>query len=84
MLIDTTELRAEAPLDTGERYWLGTSIAESQVGRSVRVAVVIVGKEPLLEPRRFAELVAINRGATGKSFTDHAEAVAWLEQAELG
>ena len=83
VLIDTRELREEVPLSTLDRYQLGSSIASRQLSRDVRVTIAILGKAPLIEPGRFGEVVAVNRGASGKAFTDRGEAVAWLERREF-
>ncbi len=38
----------------------------------------MVGKEPVLDPHRFGETVAINRGLTVNASTDLREALDWL------
>ena len=41
--------------------------------------VVLLGREPFIDPRRFGETVGANRGAAFKAFTDHEEAVHHIE-----
>ena len=47
------------------------------------VAIAVVGNEPLMDPKRLGELVALNRGGRGKGFTDYDEAINWLEQVDI-
>ncbi len=64
---------------TAERFEMGEAFAEIQLGKETIIAVAIVGREPLIDPERFGETVALNRCAVGKVFTDMVEAVNWLE-----
>ncbi len=64
---------------TAERFEMGEAFAEIQLGKETIIAVAIVGREPLIDPERFGETVALNRCAVGKVFTDMIEAVNWLE-----
>jgi hypothetical protein len=72
----------EGTLSTIERFAYANLVAErharylSARGRQLRVAYV--GREPLIDPERFTETVAVNRGALVKMTTDIAEALAWL------
>jgi hypothetical protein len=75
VLVDAREVGGGPP-STTDRYELGKYIAEH--GGGTRVAVV--GSELLIDPARFGELVAVNRGAAGKAFTELTDAVAWLGQ----
>jgi hypothetical protein len=75
VLIDAREL--EGAPTTMERYHWGVQIAtRSAAGPRIRIAVV--GNEPIIDPDRFGEIVATNRGASGRAFTDLQEAIAWL------
>jgi len=38
----------------------------------------MVGQEPMVDPKRFGETVALNRGIPIKVFTDFQEALRWL------
>ena len=63
-----------------DRYDAGVRGAELQreIGRGIAFAVV--GNEPMIDPKRFAETVGKNRGANVRVFTDIDEAVDWIEQ----
>ena len=65
---------------TTQRFELGQFaarlFAENPAFHSIRFAVL--GNEPLISAERFAELVALNRGAMGKVFTDPMEAATYL------
>jgi hypothetical protein len=69
-------------LSTIERFAYANLVAERHArylaasGRHLRVAYV--GREPLIDPERFTETVAVNRGALVKMTTDLEEALAWL------
>ena len=38
----------------------------------------MLGHEPMIHPERFGEIVAANRGADARVFTEEALALAWL------
>ena len=66
-----------------ERFYYGTFAAESVgkftargVSRATRFAYVL--EEPVLDPRRFGETVAVNRGMWIKVFDNENDALAWL------
>jgi hypothetical protein len=69
-------------VSTIERYHYAAFLAELHArytvayGEPLRVAYV--GNEPLIDPGRFGENVATNRGAMLKATTDLAEGRAWL------
>jgi hypothetical protein len=73
VLVDATALRiAYTDLD---RYNLGV-----QMGRRWRtIPYAIVADPSMVDPRRFGELVAQNRGVNGRVFTDRTEAGRWLD-----
>jgi len=52
-------------------------IAEYRMPRAPRFAYVM--NEPLRDPRRYGETVAVNRGMTVKTFETIEEAFKWLE-----
>lgn len=62
-----------------ERYELGSRFAKLQLSLDTLVTIAVVGHQPLIDPHRFAEMVALNRCAVGKVFEDHSAAVDWLE-----
>ena len=79
VLIDATGIEGVPPT-TMERYEMGARAAQFFMKQAQRIRIAVVGKEPFVDPNRFAETVAANRGANGRVFTDVLEAVAWLEK----
>ncbi len=79
VLVDIRDLDG-APPTTMERFELGVAAAKIQSNNDIRICIAVVGKEPIIDPHRFAETVALNRGAAGKVFTDIENAVAWIEK----
>lgn len=82
VLIDLRELRGVPA--TMDRYKVSMLYAEharkmalAQPGRHLRLAAV--GHEPLIDPQRFGEDVAVNRGVNLRVFTDFGAARAWLD-----
>jgi len=69
-------------LDAFQRYTIGERIARTQLSFREIVRIAVVGREPLVESRKFAETVALNRGAKGKAFHDLQEAIAWIKTDE--
>ncbi|MEA3193343.1 MAG: hypothetical protein QOD26_1676 [Betaproteobacteria bacterium] len=66
-----------------ERYSLGLFVAAEQrllAARtpSLEIQVAVCGHRPLIDPDRFAETVAVNRGAKVKVSERLDEALAWL------
>ena len=78
ILIDAMAVTGEVTVT--QRYagsvFLTTQIKERAIGAIRKVA--ICGYEPLVDPNRFGELVAVNRGVNLKVMTHRGEAVAWL------
>jgi hypothetical protein len=72
-------LHVDGTLSKAERFVLGDSIAFTQRAHGFAALIAVVAREPLLDTDRFAELVAINRGAVGKAFTDLSDAEHWIE-----
>ena len=75
VVIDAREVTGNPP-STMERYEIGDFVAEL---RANGICLALVAREPILDPRRFAETVALNRGAWVKGFTDFDEAIVWLK-----
>jgi hypothetical protein len=42
--------------------------------------LAFLGKEPIVDPARFGEVVARNRGVNARAFTNEVEARAWLRE----
>ena len=65
-----------------QRYEFGVAVAaahahaRAQAGQPPRLA--LLGSAPLVDPRRFGETVARNRGALVRTCESTAEAAAWL------
>lgn len=67
-----------------ERFYYGEFAAQTIRDYSVRVASLAtqfayVLKEPVLDPKRFGENVAVNRGMNTKVFDNPEDARQWLE-----
>jgi hypothetical protein len=67
-----------------DRYNLATLCAKKYLdgklaGKFPVCRFAYVGSQPLVEPQRFGETVAVNRGINLKVFTEMKEALAWLE-----
>lgn len=70
---------------TLERFYYGEFAAATVAQRKTRGAsgatrFAYVLKEPVLDPERFGETVAANRGMDVKAFDNPEEALAWLEK----
>ena len=82
ILLDGRELKGS--LDPIERFLYGKFAAdavaryltEGDVPRAPQFAYVL--QEPVLDPRRFGETVAVNRGMQVKTFDTLAAALGWL------
>ncbi len=80
VLIDANGVTGD--LSTMERFDCSVFLAEEinlrALGKLAKITVV--AKEPPLDPQRFGETVAVNRGVNVKAFTVLDEAIAWLNQ----
>lgn len=81
VLIDASGMTGTPTQD--ERYMLGLFVAAEQrllaaKVPQVTVQVAVFGHRPLVDPDRFAETVAVNRGAKVKVSERLDEALAWL------
>ena len=61
-----------------ERYDLAVRIADIQATQTPRIRMAVLGHEPMIHPERFGEIVATNRGALTRVFTDERAALEWL------
>jgi hypothetical protein len=82
MLIDT--LQVEGEMSTMDRYNLATLSAKKYLeaklaGKIPGCRFAFVGSNPLVDPKRFGETVAVNRGINLRVFTEMKEALAWLD-----
>lgn len=69
--------------ETMERFYFGEFVAHTirdfaQRGVSPSTQFAYVLKEPVLDPRRFGETVAVNRGILLKAFDKPEDALRWL------
>ena len=81
VLVDASGVTGAPTQD--ERYMLGLFVAAEQrilaaKTPPVEVRVAFYGRPPLVDPNRFGETVAINRGAKIKVSERLDEALAWL------
>jgi hypothetical protein len=77
MLVDARSVTGREPA-MAERYQWAVRVAEAQGRTEPRIRVALLGHEPLIHPERFGEIVATNRGADMRTFTDEALALEWL------
>ena len=86
VLVDGREVVGDP--ETMERFYYGEFAARTvwdfaerkEIPLLPRFAYVL--KEPVLDPKRFGETVAVNRGMRVKCFEEVGEAVEWLDQVD--
>ena len=61
-----------------ERYALSEFLAREMVELGISPRLAFLGKEPLVDPNRFGEIVARNRGVRMKTVEEMEDAVRWL------
>jgi len=79
ILVDVRDLAGNPSVT--DRYDIGTFVATRCAERRFEVRIALVGEEPLIDPARFGELVARNRFAKGRVFSETHDALAWLSGA---
>ena len=79
ILVDATGLHGRSPT-TMDRFGFGEAIAELQRRSRTAIWIAFVGKEPIVDPDRFGETVAVNRGGLARVFEDTDEAAAWIRE----
>ena len=77
MLIDVRKITGRLPTLL-DRYDFGVHVAENYLSTDPRIRLALLGNEPMIHPERFGELVARNRGADARVFTEEAQALDWL------
>ena len=77
VLVDIRAVTGREPT-MAERYQLAICVAEAQAATRPRIRFAMLGHEPMIHPERFGEIVAANRGADARVFTEEALALAWL------
>jgi hypothetical protein len=86
LFVDCTAV--EGPYTTMERYTFSQIVTQEYLNRYTAkgrrpVLCVVLGKEPLVDPKRFGENVLRNRGvSTYRVTTDREEAMEWLGAGE--
>jgi hypothetical protein len=85
VLLDGREVMGNP--ETMERFYYGKFAAQKVVasakrGVSVATRFAYVLREPLRDPRRFGETVAVNRAMNVKTFHNPEEAFQWLKGVE--
>lgn len=74
LLIDTRAM--VGGLDDLGRYRLATAAVSAQLAGPI----AFLGRNDVLDPKRFGEVVARNRGVNVRVFSDENEARAWLRE----
>jgi hypothetical protein len=65
---------------TMERFYFCEFAAAASQSKTPGIRFAYVLKEPVLDPDKFGETVAVNRGMLVKAFDNPEEALAWLEK----
>lgn len=77
VLLDVRQVTGRVP-GIIDRFEIGVRVAEHYLESDPRVRLALLGHEPMIHPERFGELVARNRGADARVFTDEAAALEWI------
>jgi hypothetical protein len=77
LLVDVRGVTGRVP-SILERFDIGVRLAQHYLDSDPRIRLAVLGHEPMIHPERFGELVARNRGADARAFTDEAMALDWL------
>ena len=83
ILVDVRAITGRIP-SILDRFEMGVRIARHYLETDPRIRLAVVGHEPMIHPDRFGELVARNRGADARVFTDGTEALDWLLRRPTG
>lgn len=68
-----------APPTVMDRFTMGKYLSELYLTYGGKIRMAIVGNEPYIDPGRFGETVAKNRGGYVGVFTSMADALGWLD-----
>ena len=79
ILLDVRRVRGRVP-SILERFDFGVRMAQRYLQSDPRIRIAVLGHEPMIRADRFGELVARNRGADARVFTDEADALAWVQR----
>ena len=83
ILIDVRAVTGRVP-SILDRFEMGVRIAKNYLESDPRTRLAVLGHEPMIHPDRFGELVARNRGADARVFTDATQALDWLLRRQAG
>jgi hypothetical protein len=82
VLMDIRSLKTKMPITTLDRYQFVEALAQSRIDHLAwgleSLQFALVETEDQIDPKRFGETVAANRGVNAKATTDIADALAWL------
>lgn len=79
LLLDIRGVTGREPT-MSERYDQAVQFTNLQAQTTPRIKVAVLGALPIVHWQRFGEIVATNRGAWIRVFTDEAPALEWLLQ----
>jgi len=82
-LVDVRKVTGRVP-SLFDRFEIGVGIAKLYLDSDARIRLALLGHEPMIHPERFGELVARNRGADARVFTDEGEARAFCIATSAG
>ena len=77
VLIDARGI-APPELSLMQRFDMAVHVAGMHRRQVPRIRLAVIGSEPIVHPQRFGEIVATNRGANVRVFTDEQLALDWL------
>ena len=77
VLLDIRGITGREPT-MSERYDQAVQVASLQSSMTSRIRIALLGHEPMIHPQRFGEIVATNRGALLRVFTEQEPALDWL------
>ncbi len=83
ILVDVRAITGRIPTIL-DRFEMGVRIAKHYLASDPRTRLALLGHEPMIHPDRFGELVARNRGADARVFTDGTQALDWLLRRPVG
>jgi hypothetical protein len=83
ILVDARAITGRIPTIL-DRFEMGVRVARHYLATDPRIRLAVVGHEPMIHPERFGELVARNRGADARAFTDGTQALDWLLRRPTG
>lgn len=77
VLVDVRGINGRVPTIL-DRFEMGVRLSQHYLQSDPRIRLALLGHEPMIHQERFGELVARNRGADARGFTDETQAREWL------